>query len=107
MIAFIPHFNPDAFSLQDEPYFATFVDYLSENDELVCSVLTAIQFKDREICNLIKRMSDNGLVEMTPREKDLESFSLCLTEKGRGLACHLANGRGMITNLIPGLFEGE
>ena len=104
MIEHMPHFNLDFFSLESDPYFAPFLDYLKENDELKCSILTAVQFENLEIRNLIKRMSSDGLVEMSSHERDLESFSLCLTEKGRNLAGELANSSGLMTNLIPGLY---
>ena len=104
MIEHMPHFDLDLFSIESDLYFAPFLDYLKENDELKCSVMTAVQFENLEICNLIKRMSSDGLVELSSRERDLESFSLCLTEKGRNLAGELTNGSGLITNLIPGLY---
>jgi len=104
MIEHMPRFDLDLFSLESDPYFSPFLDYLKENDELKCSVLTAVQFENHDICNLIKRMSSDGLVEMPSREKDLGSFSLCLTEKGKNLVSELTNGSGLITNLVPGLF---
>ena len=104
MIGYMPQIDPDPFSLESDPSFEPLLNYFKENDELVCSVSTAAQFERKKICNLIKRMSDDGLVEMTPREKNLESFSLCLTEKGRGIASMHIEGSNLITNRVPGFF---
>ena len=87
MIEHMPHFDLDLFSLESEPYFSPLLDFLKENEELKCSVQTAVQFENHDICNLIKRMSSDGLVEMSSREKDLGSFSLCLTNKALPFLC--------------------
>jgi hypothetical protein len=89
MIEHMPHFDLDLFSLESDPDFAPFLDYLEKNDELICSMITAAQFEHLEICTIIKRMSNDGLVEMTPREKDLESFSLCSPRRAENLLVSL------------------
>lgn len=102
MIEHMPYFDVDLFSLESDPSLVPFLNFLKENEELTCSISTAIQFERREICDLIKRLSNDGLVRMTPRDRDIGSFSLCLTEKGNELACELMSGGGPMNPLNNG-----
>jgi len=76
---------------------ASLLHFLDRNEQLICSLTTADQFEGCEIIDLIKRMSKDGLIQLTPDFKDIASISLCLTERGKELATELAIAEHMIT----------
>jgi len=63
---------------------------MNENGGLACSVQIAADFKGLEIYDKIMKLSSLGLIQMTPIERNIESFSLCLTEIGMKLIRELA-----------------
>jgi hypothetical protein len=86
MIEHMPHFDLDLFSLESDPDFAPFLDYLEKNDELICSMTTAAQFEHLEICYI---MSNDGLVEMSLEKRISNPFRYASSRRADNLLVSL------------------
>ncbi len=97
----MPYLSYDLHSMERDSSRASLLDFLFKNEELVCSLSTADQFEGCEIFDLIKKLSNDGLIQLTPDVRDIETLSLSLTEKGLELACELANAEQSIIGPVP------
>lgn len=91
----MPYIDLNQLYLEGNPSPVPFLNFLMENEELTCSIHTAAQFEGLEICNQIRKLSNDGLIQMAPRIRDIATLSLYLTMKGRELSCGLTSANNL------------